>query len=149
MKVIIIGGGIAGLVTALTLHAAGLEAVVFEQASQVRELGVGINTLPHAIEVLSSLGLMDALDAAGVRTEELIYLNRLGSRIWHEPRGMDAGFRVPQYSIHRGKLQGVLRDAVIARLGGPPFRRATVSTISPSRRRAWWQASRQGRRPRR
>lgn len=118
LKVIIIGGGIAGLVTALTLHAAGMEAVVFEQASQVRELGVGINTLPHAIEVLSSLGLMDALDAAGVRTEELIYLNRLGSRIWHEPRGIAAGFSVPQYSIHRGKLQGVLRDAVIARLGG-------------------------------
>ena len=45
MKVIIIGGGIAGLATALTLHAAGMEAVVFEQASQVRELGVGINTL--------------------------------------------------------------------------------------------------------
>jgi 5-methylphenazine-1-carboxylate 1-monooxygenase len=134
LKVIIIGGSIAGLATALSLHAAGIEAVVFEQSAQIRELGVGINILPHAIEVLSSLGLLDALDEAGVRTEELIYMNRLGSRIWHELRGMGAGFSVPQFSIHRGKLQSVLRDAAVARLGKSAIQtghRLTGFTQSP------------------
>lgn len=117
MKVMIVGGGIGGLATALSLHAVGIAAVVFEQRSQIRELGVGINTLPHAIEVLARLGLLPALDAAGIRTGELIYMNRQGSRIWQEPRGLAAGFAVPQFSIHRGKLQAVLREAVIERLG--------------------------------
>jgi 5-methylphenazine-1-carboxylate 1-monooxygenase len=117
MKAIIVGGGIGGLATALSLHHAGIEADVFEQSVEVRELGVGINTLPHAIRELAALGLLPALDAVGIRTHELIYMNRFGTPIWRELRGLDAGHDVPQFSIHRGKLQGVLRDAVIERLG--------------------------------
>ena len=49
MKVIIAGGGIGGLTLALMLHERGIEAQIFEQSAQIRELGVGINTLPHAI----------------------------------------------------------------------------------------------------
>jgi 5-methylphenazine-1-carboxylate 1-monooxygenase len=115
--VIIIGGGIGGLATALTLHRRGIECRIYEQSSQIRELGVGINTLPHAIGELAGLGLLDALDAAGLRTYELIYMNRLGQEVWRELRGLDAGYAVPQFSIHRGALQGVLRDAVVDRLG--------------------------------
>lgn len=115
--VIIVGGGIGGLATALTLHRRGIACRIYEQSSQIRELGVGINTLPHAIGKLADLGLLDALDAAGLRTYELIYKNRFGQEIWRELRGLDAGHPVPQFSIHRGALQGVLRDAVVARLG--------------------------------
>ncbi len=75
---------------------------------RVRELGVGINTLPHAIKELKQLGLLDRLDAVGIRTFELIYTNRFGQEIWREPRGLDAGYDVPQFSIHRGRLQGVI-----------------------------------------
>ena len=63
MKVIIVGGGIGGLTTALMLHARGIDCEVFEQSEAVRELGVGINTLPHAIKELSQLGLLDRLDS--------------------------------------------------------------------------------------
>ncbi len=52
-----------------------------------------------------------------MRTYELIYMNRFGQEVWRELRGLDAGHPVPQFSIHRGVLQGVLRDAVIERLG--------------------------------
>ena len=83
----------------------------------VRELGVGINTLPHAIRELTQLGLLDRLDDAAIRTEELFYLTRHGQQVWHEKRGMDAGHDVPQFSIHRGRLQGVIHKAVIERLG--------------------------------
>jgi 2-polyprenyl-6-methoxyphenol hydroxylase-like FAD-dependent oxidoreductase len=117
MKVIIIGGGIGGLTTALMLHARGIDCVVFEQASEVRELGVGINTLPHAIKELAALGLLERLDAVAIRTYELFYTNRFGQEIWREPRGLDAGYDVPQFSIHRGRLQGVIHQAVRERLG--------------------------------
>ncbi|MBI1204054.1 MAG: NAD(P)-binding protein [Rhodopseudomonas sp.] len=117
MKAIIIGGGVGGLTTALMLHARGIDCEIFEQADSVRELGVGINTLPHAIRELAGLGLLERLDAVAIRTYELFYANRFGQTVWHELRGTDAGFDVPQFSIHRGRLQGVIYQAARARLG--------------------------------
>src|SRR5256885_5187972 len=121
MKAIIVGGGVGGLVTALMLHARGIECEVFEQADAIRELGVGINTLPHAIKELKELGLLERLDAVAIRTYELFYLNRFGQEIWRELRGTDAGFEVPQFSIHRGRLQNVIYQAARARLGESRF----------------------------
>jgi 2-polyprenyl-6-methoxyphenol hydroxylase-like FAD-dependent oxidoreductase len=117
MKAIIVGGGVGGLTTALMLHARGIDCEVYEQADGIRELGVGINTLPHAIRELKELGLLERLDAVAIRTHELFYTNRFGQEIWHEPRGLDAGYDVPQFSIHRGRLQGVIYQAARARLG--------------------------------
>jgi 2-polyprenyl-6-methoxyphenol hydroxylase-like FAD-dependent oxidoreductase len=121
MKAIIVGGGVGGLVTALMLHARGIDCAVYEQAEAIRELGVGINTLPHAIKELKELGLLERLDAVAIRTYELFYLNRFGQEIWRELRGLDAGFDVPQFSIHRGKLQNVIYQAARARLGENRF----------------------------
>jgi 2-polyprenyl-6-methoxyphenol hydroxylase-like FAD-dependent oxidoreductase len=118
MRVIIAGGGIGGLAAALALQARGIDAVVFERSATIRELGVGINTLPHAIGVLAGLGLLPALDAVAIRTHELIYANRHGQTVWRELRGVEAGHPVPQFSIHRGRLQGVLLAAVEQRLPG-------------------------------
>src|ERR1044072_4813822 len=116
MKAIIVGGGIGGLTTALMLRARGIECELFEQADSIRELGVGINTLPHAIRELAGLGLLDELDAAAIRTFELFYLTRHGQEVWHEKRGLDAGHEVPQFSVHRGRLPGVIHPAVVERL---------------------------------
>jgi 2-polyprenyl-6-methoxyphenol hydroxylase-like FAD-dependent oxidoreductase len=99
------------------LHARGIECEIFEQADAIRELGVGINTLPHAIKELADLGLLERLDAVAIRTYELFYTNRFGQEIWREPRGLDAGYDIPQFSIHRGRLQSVIYQAVRARLG--------------------------------
>jgi 2-polyprenyl-6-methoxyphenol hydroxylase-like FAD-dependent oxidoreductase len=117
VKAIIVGGGIGGLATALMLHDRGIEAEVYERSAEIREMGVGINTLPHAIKELANIGLLDDLDRVAIRTYELTYQNRHGQTIWHELRGTHAGLDMPQFSIHRGRLQGVLKDAVIARLG--------------------------------
>jgi 2-polyprenyl-6-methoxyphenol hydroxylase-like FAD-dependent oxidoreductase len=117
MTVLIAGAGIGGLTAALMLHQRGIKCLVIEQASQVREVGVGINTLPHSIAELSALGLLDRLDAVGLRTRELRYLSRTGQEIWRELRGMHAGHEHPQFSIHRGRLQKVLLDAAIERMG--------------------------------
>jgi 2-polyprenyl-6-methoxyphenol hydroxylase-like FAD-dependent oxidoreductase len=117
MKIIIAGAGIGGLVTALMLHQRGLRAEVYEQSTTVHEVGVGINTLPHAIRELAELGLLAALDDVGVRTRELIYYNRQGQPVWQELRGTDAGHPVPQFSIHRGRLKTVIANAVRERMG--------------------------------
>ena len=117
MQVLIAGGGVGGLTLALALHQRGIGCTVFEAAEAIRPLGVGINTLPHAIRVLAELGLLPALDAVAVRTRELRYLNRFGQEIWVEPRGTWAGHDVPQFSIHRGHLHQVLWGAAVERLG--------------------------------
>lgn len=117
MKALVIGAGIGGLTAALALRRIGVDVEVFEQARDRAELGVGINLLPHATKELASLGLMAELDRAGIHTRELIYTNRLGQVIWREPRGTAAGYDVPQLSIHRGKLHGLLLRAAIDRLG--------------------------------
>jgi 2-polyprenyl-6-methoxyphenol hydroxylase-like FAD-dependent oxidoreductase len=122
MKAIIVGGGIGGLTAALMLHVHGIDCEVFEQADAIRELGVGINTLPHAIKELAQVGLLPGLDAVGIRTHELFYMNRNGQEIWREPRGTDAGFEYPQFSIHRGRLQAVIHDAVRGRIGEAKIR---------------------------
>jgi 2-polyprenyl-6-methoxyphenol hydroxylase-like FAD-dependent oxidoreductase len=122
MKALIAGAGIGGLTTALFLHDAGIDVEVFERADAMRELGVGINMLPHAVKELAALGLMPDLDAAGIRTRELIYANRFGQTVWQELRGIDAGYDVPQISIHRGKLLGLIHRAAIRRLGKDAIR---------------------------
>jgi 5-methylphenazine-1-carboxylate 1-monooxygenase len=117
MTVLIAGAGIGGLTAALMLHARGIRVQLVEAARQVREVGVGINVLPHAIRELDGLGLLPILDSLAIRTRELRYLTRSGQEVWREPRGMDAGHQVPQFSIHRGRLQGMLYQAVVNRLG--------------------------------
>ena len=113
----IIGGGIGGLVSALKLHRVGVSVRVFESVETIKALGVGINLLPHAVRVLTELGLADELKKTGIPTAELIYVNKFGQEIWQEDRGINAGYRWPQYSIHRGKLQMLLLQAVKDTLG--------------------------------
>ncbi len=118
MRILIAGAGIGGLAAALSLQAAGFDDVkILEAARDIRELGVGINLPPHAVRELTELGLGDALARIGVETAQLRYHDRRGELIWAEPRGRDAGYRWPQYSVHRGKLQQMLLDAVNERLG--------------------------------
>ena len=117
MKAIIAGAGPGGLTTALHLERIGVEVEVFESSRIIRPLGVGINLLPHAVRELTILGLDAGLARAGVATSELGYYNKFGSRIWREPRGLAAGYKWPQYSIHRGQFQMLLMDAVTRRIG--------------------------------
>ncbi len=117
MTILIAGGGIAGLAAALSLHQIGVPCRVFEAVSAPRPLGVGINLLPHAVRELTELGLQDILAEVGIPTAELAYYSKHGQRIWTEPRGREAGYHWPQYSIHRGLLQQALLEAARERLG--------------------------------
>jgi tripartite-type tricarboxylate transporter receptor subunit TctC/2-polyprenyl-6-methoxyphenol hydroxylase-like FAD-dependent oxidoreductase len=116
VQVIIIGGGIAGLSQALSLHQIGVPAASTGGAG-ADPLGYGINLQPNAIRELSALGLGEKLAAAGILTKELAFYNKHGQLIWTEPRGRAAGYRWPQISISRGELHKILLAAIHERLG--------------------------------
>jgi 5-methylphenazine-1-carboxylate 1-monooxygenase len=115
--VIIAGGGIGGLTAALSLHRAGFAVRVFESVDRIQALGVGINLLPHAVRELDALGLAADLAAKGLTPSTLAYFTKRGEPIWDEPRGLAAGYRWPQISIHRGVLHTILHAAAAAAIG--------------------------------
>lgn len=117
MTAMIAGAGIGGLTLALSLDQIGVRARVFESVATLSALGVGINLLPHAVRELTELGLGDALARTAIATSALAYHSKRGQLIWSEPRGLAAGYRWPQFSIHRGQLQMILLEAVRQRLG--------------------------------
>ncbi len=117
MTVLVAGAGIGGLTLALSLHQVGIPVRVFEQSGRLQPLGVGINVLPHAVRELDELGLREALVGLGIETAELAYYTKRGQRIWSEKRGLAAGYRWPQVSVHRGRLQMLLFEAARDRLG--------------------------------
>ena len=122
LEIAIAGGGIVGLTAALSLHAAGFRPVVYEAVSKPAPLGVGVNLLPHAVRELTELGLLDELLDFGVAIEDLNYLTAGGELVWHEPRGLVAGYNWPQIAIHRGQLQMFLLAKVRERLGADAIR---------------------------
>jgi len=117
VRIAIAGAGIGGLTAALCLAERGADVTVFEAVPELKPLGVGINVMPHASEVLHGLGLGPALDAMAIRTRCIEYRTRFGHLIQSDPRSVEAGFPAPQYSVHRGELQFLLLDTVRARLG--------------------------------
>jgi 2-polyprenyl-6-methoxyphenol hydroxylase-like FAD-dependent oxidoreductase len=117
VQIAIIGGGICGLSLALNLQARGINCRVYERAPQIKELGVGITLLPHAMREFSTLGLGDELLKAGIENQESCFFNRFGQLIYMEARGTFAGYRYPEVGIHRGKLHTILYDAARKRLG--------------------------------
>ena len=114
-EVIVVGAGIGGLTLGIALHQAGIPCRIFESAAEPR--AVGINLLPHATRELAALGLEPALERVAIKTKDIAYFNRFGQLIYREPLGRAAGSSYPQFSIHRGDLQLLLRNAFIEHAG--------------------------------
>jgi 2-polyprenyl-6-methoxyphenol hydroxylase-like FAD-dependent oxidoreductase len=117
MDIAIVGGGIGGLTLALALHQRGIPCRVYESAPEVKELGVGITLLPHAMRELTALGLGDALVRQGIENVDSRFFNRFGQLIHAEPRGRLAGYPFPEVGLHRGRLHLTLWNAALERLG--------------------------------
>ena len=117
LRIAIVGGGIVGLTAALSLHKLGFRPTVYEAVRKAQPLGVGINVLPHAVREMAELGLLDKLVRLGVPITDLTYRMADGRVVWHEPRGLQAGYGWPQVAVHRGRLQMLLIDEVQAALG--------------------------------
>ena len=117
INIAIVGGGIAGLSFALGLHKRGIDCDVFEAVTDIKEIGVGITLLPHAMRELAELGLQDALEAVGIENLESVFYTQHGQYVYKEARGRHAGYTLPEIGIHRGKLHRILFDAAVNRLG--------------------------------
>jgi len=117
MTISIIGGGIAGLSLALGLHQKGIACEVYESVAEVKEIGVGITLLPHAMKELAALGVQAQLEAVGIENLESVFYTRHGQYVYREARGRHAGYTLPEIGIHRGKLHRILFEAVLQRLG--------------------------------
>jgi 2-polyprenyl-6-methoxyphenol hydroxylase-like FAD-dependent oxidoreductase len=121
--VLIAGAGIGGLSLALTLHEIGVPCLVLESVGTLKPLGVGINLQPNAVRELYQMGFSpENLDPIGVQTQEFALVGLNGKDVYSEPRGFKAGYRWPQYSVHRGGLQMLLYRATLERLGGSAVR---------------------------
>jgi 2-polyprenyl-6-methoxyphenol hydroxylase-like FAD-dependent oxidoreductase len=117
-QVIIAGGGIGGLATALTLHQIGVPCIVFEAARDMRPLGVGINLQPNAVRELHDLGITPGeLGRVGLPAKEWALVGLNGNDIYSEPRGLLAGYNWPQFAVHRGSFHVLLHDKVVERMG--------------------------------
>ena len=117
-RVIIAGGGIAGLALGLTLHQIGVPFTVYESAREMKPLGVGINLQPNAVRELFDLGITaEDLDKVGLPAEEWALVGLNGREVYSEPRGLGAGYNWPQYAVHRGQLHMLLYDTLVDRAG--------------------------------
>jgi 2-polyprenyl-6-methoxyphenol hydroxylase-like FAD-dependent oxidoreductase len=117
VDIAIVGGGIGGLTLALALHQRGILCRVFESTPEVKELGVGITLLPHAMREMAALRLAESLTRQGIENRESCFFNRFGQLIYVEPRGRFAGYPYPEVGLHRGRVHLTLWDAALARLG--------------------------------
>lgn len=115
MKVIIIGGGIGGLCTALAMRTQGIDPVIYERAAEPGDVGAGLMLWPNAMKVLSALGADAAVIAAGAR---LIHsrLCTANGKTLHEARLDELETRVgaPVVAIHRAALHRILAEALEA-----------------------------------
>ena len=119
LRVLIAGGGIGGLTAALALDRLGVGVAVYEQASELRDIGAGLQIGPNGARVLLDLGLADALapivcEAAGKevrhwRTGQTWKLFDLG-------RDCVERFGAPYWMVHRGDLHRVLLHALRERV---------------------------------
>ncbi len=116
MHIAIAGGGIAGLCLALNLKNRGITCTIYERVPEVKEIGVGITLLPHAMREFQALGITGELQNQGIINVESCFFNRFGQLIYKEPRGKLAGYALPEVGIHRGRLHLTLFNAALARL---------------------------------
>jgi len=114
-NVIIIGGGIGGLTTALSLLARGIDVDIYEQSDQLREVGAGIQLGSNGTRVLYALGLEQALTDVAVIPDrrELRHWSSGETWNWFELGAVSAlRYGTPHLMLHRGDLHRVLSDAV-------------------------------------
>ncbi len=113
-KILISGGGIAGLTTALCLAKSGNRVNVFERAPTLEPLGAGIQISPNAFHVLRILGLNHELLSAGNVPEAIVMMNAVkGTKLATIPLGfhIQDKYDAPYIVIHRADLQNILFKA--------------------------------------
>lgn len=113
MKITIVGGGIAGLSTAIALNKLGFQSEVYEKATAINEVGAGIWMQPNALKVLDWLGLGESVRESGALLEQvditnsqLVPFKKTSKEIVQDEKGNQI------VAIHRATLQKLLLEAL-------------------------------------
>jgi 2-polyprenyl-6-methoxyphenol hydroxylase-like FAD-dependent oxidoreductase len=112
-RIIVIGGGIGGLCTAIALRKVGIDAVVYEQAEQLDEVGAGLTIWTNAVKALRSIGLADEVINAGKKIRRGEVRTPKGTVLTRTPfQELERLFGEPSVALHRADLHRVLLDAL-------------------------------------
>ncbi|HVZ51041.1 MAG TPA: FAD-dependent monooxygenase [Pseudolabrys sp.] len=115
--ILIAGGGIGGLTTALALLRRGIDVDVYEQAPELREVGAGLQIGPNGSRLLIELGLREPLEEVvceAARKEVRLWNTGQTWKLFDLGRDCIERFDAPYWCVHRGDIHNVLRDAVLA-----------------------------------
>src|SRR4051794_26259754 len=120
-RALVVGGGIAGLASAIALQRTGREVVVLERAPELRGIGAGISLWPNAVHALNRLGIGDAVESAGALAHDAAFRSWRGAPLGGSITAMLPGrFGAPLIVAHRARLHAVMREALgpgVVRLG--------------------------------
>jgi len=115
--ILLVGGGIGGLATALALGHSGVATQLFEQSPAFTEVGAGIGLGPNAVRRLQTWGVWEALQAKGFVPSQLEVMDAQdGRQLGCLPMAtvFEQRYGAPYLTIHRADLHQVLSDAVNA-----------------------------------
>ncbi|MEP6012469.1 MAG: FAD-dependent monooxygenase, partial [Parasphingorhabdus sp.] len=112
-KIVIVGGGIAGMTAAAAIAGQGFAVTLLESAPAFGEIGAGVTLSPNAMKGLDFIGICEAVAAAGVEP------TRQRIQHWEDGRTlvtMDRStqrekYGAPYVTIHRADLHNLLTDA--------------------------------------
>jgi FAD-dependent urate hydroxylase len=126
-RILIVGGGIAGLTAAIALHRRGFAPDLVERAASWRAIGTGIIIQPNAMRLLRELDIARDLQATGAAVRRFQFLNKQGellseidlNELWS---GVDSGVAIERGELQKALLRSVNREH--CRLG------VTVTSLS-------------------
>jgi 2-polyprenyl-6-methoxyphenol hydroxylase-like FAD-dependent oxidoreductase len=107
MRVIVVGGGIAGLSVAIGLRQTGHEVIVLERAPRIDPVGAGITLFANAMRALARLGVREAVAAQGATARRSAILTWKGGELTQVPADLLEG----TIAVHRADLQAGLAGA--------------------------------------
>lgn len=113
MKIVIIGGGIGGLTTALALKQNGKEVTVYESATEIKPVGAGIVMANNAMQVFEKLGVRKKIESAGHKISNIkITDTQLNTIATSDLTKFETKYGVYNVAIHRAELQKILANEI-------------------------------------
>ncbi|CAF3570678.1 unnamed protein product [Rotaria socialis] len=117
LSILIVGGGIGGLATALNFAQAGIRVRLFEKNSEFSEVGAGMQLAPNCSRVLDHLGILKQVQANAVFPKQIVWMDALSGQrlgcIDLGPKFIET-FKYPYIVVHRADLLNALYQACFA-----------------------------------
>jgi len=132
LSAVVVGGGIAGLASAIALAQAGARVTVLERAAAFGEVGAGLATTANGMTALAALGLAEAIGAVAYQTGTAGMQDQGGRWIMRMPdTRSDPQAVTTIWGLQRQRLHGVLRQAAEAADGIELVTDAEATAIRP------------------